>query len=145
MAPTGRKRPWLAALLAFLYPGLGHLYLRALLRALLWFGLSLTAAVLLVPQSAVPTELSVDAAVSFSRNLPLDVTLSLLVIRIFNTVDAYVLATRQETGGDGGRADAADGETCPSCGKELDADLEFCHWCTTRLDGPGEDAEAGVD
>lgn len=23
---------------------------------------------------------------------------------------------------------------CPNCGKELDADLDFCPWCTTRLD-----------
>ncbi|OYR79611.1 hypothetical protein DJ71_16250, partial [Halorubrum sp. E3] len=33
--------------------------------------------------------------------------------------------------------DGADGETlevtCPSCGKEVDADLDFCHWCTEPL------------
>ena len=30
-----------------------------------------------------------------------------------------------------------DGETlevtCPNCGKEVDADLDFCHWCTEPL------------
>ena len=25
-------------------------------------------------------------------------------------------------------------ETCPNCGKELDPELDFCPWCTTRLD-----------
>lgn len=23
--------------------------------------------------------------------------------------------------------------TCPNCGKEVDADMEFCHWCTTEF------------
>lgn len=32
------KRLWLASALAVIYPGLGHVYLREWLRALLWFG-----------------------------------------------------------------------------------------------------------
>jgi hypothetical protein len=35
----------------------------------------------------------------------------------------------------GGAAVTASGSTeCPECGKELDPDLDFCPWCTTRLD-----------
>jgi predicted amidophosphoribosyltransferase len=40
--------------------------------------------------------------------------------------DAYVLARQ---------GSSTDGQHCPSCGKELDEDLDFCHWCTQRLDG----------
>ena len=31
------------------------------------------------------------------------------------------------------------GAECPECGKELDPDLDFCPWCTTRLDETGEE------
>lgn len=27
-----------------------------------------------------------------------------------------------------------DAGSCPNCGKELDPELDFCPWCTTRLD-----------
>jgi endogenous inhibitor of DNA gyrase (YacG/DUF329 family) len=32
---------------------------------------------------------------------------------------------------------AADAE-CPECGKELDPELDFCPWCTTRFDEESE-------
>ncbi|MFC6615277.1 hypothetical protein ACFQAS_09995 [Halopenitus salinus] len=28
---------------------------------------------------------------------------------------------------------------CPHCGKETDAELDFCHWCTEPLPGPDEE------
>ena len=39
MSQQTEKRPLVAALLSFLQPGLGHLYLREWLRAILWAGL----------------------------------------------------------------------------------------------------------
>ena len=39
MSQQTEKRPLVAALLSFLQPGLGHLYLREWLRAVLWAGL----------------------------------------------------------------------------------------------------------
>ncbi len=48
-----KKRPWLAALFAFVYPGLGHIYLRQWLRAILWFGFVILTAFLFIPQDVI--------------------------------------------------------------------------------------------
>ena len=32
-----------------------------------------------------------------------------------------------------GEAGESPDVTCPSCGRETDADLDFCHWCTEPL------------
>ena len=128
------KRPWLAAVLAFVYPGLGHAYLREWLRALLWFGLTFTTVALALPDSAVPESgsgFSLDAVMAATRALPTEASLALLVLLTLNIVDAYRLARvrkqRSETSADGERR-------CPHCGRETDAEFEFCQWCTEPLD-----------
>jgi hypothetical protein len=129
------RRGLVAGVLAFLYPGLGHTYLRAWLRAVGWFGLAVLTAALVVPESAYQAFESggfqglVDASESFG----MEVTLSLLAVRVFSVLDAYVLAVRQSAPS---VADDADANACPSCGKELDDDIDFCPWCTQRLDAP---------
>ncbi|WP_280537465.1 zinc ribbon domain-containing protein [Halopenitus sp. POP-27] len=35
--------------------------------------------------------------------------------------------------------------TCPHCGKETDAELDFCHWCTEPLPAAEENAVDGVE
>jgi len=50
---VSRKRPWLAAALAFVYPGLGHAYLRSWLRAFIWFLLGVMTAALVTPEPVV--------------------------------------------------------------------------------------------
>jgi hypothetical protein len=122
------KRPWLAALLSVLYPGLGHVYLRLWGRALLWFLSIVTATALLVPQEAYPSTLSVGAAVEAAQALPLTVSLTILLMTGLNVLDAYLMAKRS------GQPEEEGGRTCPNCGKEVDEDLEFCQWCTTELD-----------
>lgn len=136
MADTGRKRPWLAALLAIIYPGLGHLYLRLWARSLMWFALVATSMVLLLPEAAV--EQADDgfsaAFVAVSDGiaaLPLESQLLLTSLALLQVFDAYILARRT-------RKQPEMGPTCPSCGKELDEDLDFCTWCTHELDGSGE-------
>ena len=135
---TGQKRPWLAALLAVLYPGLGHVYLRKWGRALLWFLIIITSSTVLIPTDAVPSTLSFDALIEAGRAVPLPVSIAILMLTFLSMADAYWLArrsgeepavTQQATTDDGTR-------TCPNCGKEIDADLDFCHWCTTKLDEP---------
>lgn len=128
-------------MLGFLYPGLGHAYLRAWLRAVGWFGLAVVTAALVVPESAYQAfetggfQGLLDASETFGSR----VTLSLLAVRAFSIVDAYVLAVKQSSpatpaaGGDGD-----DAATCPACGKELDEELDFCPWCTQRLEAPAE-------
>jgi len=141
--PTSRrtasaKRPWLAALLAFLVPGLGHLYLRKWFRALLWFTTVLLVGQLLVPPGAMSQELSIEAFRQNIEAIPQQAMLALLAVTGLSMADAYLIARRERTAGPSG-----DTRTCPNCGKELDEDLTFCHWCTTELEPVGETEEAG--
>ena len=131
-----KKSPLIAAVLALLYPGLGHVYLRRWGRALLWFVLIVSTVVALIPEAAVPTELSVDALLAARSSIPGRVALFTLGISALSVVDAYRIASQS----DDESATQADADTvsCPNCGKELDEDLDFCHWCTTRLDDPEE-------
>ncbi|WP_353635197.1 zinc ribbon domain-containing protein [Halobacterium sp. NMX12-1] len=150
------RRGVIAAVLGFVYPGLGHVYLRRWVRAISWFLLALVTAALVVPESAYQAFQTDGLAglMEASENLGPEVTLSLLVIRVLNVVDAYLVAVRDTAsavaeriptpGSDGAAAGAdAAGEPaeCPECGKELDSDLDFCPWCTTRFDAP-DDADS---
>ncbi|WP_276271182.1 DUF6677 family protein [Haloarcula litorea] len=132
MADTGRKRPWLAAALAFVYPGLGHVYLREWFRAVLWFGLVISTTTLLVGDEVtepLDSGVTLDALRAVYQNLPTVATVALLALTVLSMVDAYWMATRENR-----MADIVEGDKCPNCGKELDEDLAFCHWCTTDLE-----------
>ena len=119
-----------------LTPGLGHLYLREWFRAVIWFGLILSATSILVPVSTAPTAMTVETiyqvSVSAMENAPMRNQIALFAITSLSMIDAYWMATRGNQ-----RAATADGVRCPYCGKEIDEDLEFCHWCTTRLEPQG--------
>jgi len=137
VSETTKKRPWLAALLTLLVSGLGHVYLREWLRSLVWFSLYLVSFQVLVPKDIRPAELSPAAYQEMAEALPLDAALALASIAIFGMLDAYWLAKRTHRD-----AEVEAGETCPHCGKDIDEDLEFCHWCTNPLPGSEEfDAE----
>lgn len=132
-------RPWLAGLLALAYPGLGHVYLGAWVRAIAWFGLALATAALVMPESAVTAFESggIDGLLEETRSLPFDAMLALFAVRVLNVVDAFLHARRLR-----GSA-ATGGERCPHCGHELEEEnLGFCPWCTTRFE-TGETSEAG--
>ncbi|WP_435151744.1 DUF7575 domain-containing protein [Haladaptatus sp. DFWS20] len=130
-----RKRPWLAAGLAFVYPGLGHAYLRQWLRALLWFGFALVTVMVFIPQTTFEAvETGGFAAYSAEiQALPLSVVIPILVVQLCNILDAYWSALRGNrtptTDGDG-----SSGTRCPNCRRNVDEDLDFCHWCTNPID-----------
>lgn len=149
------RRPWLAALLAILYPGAGHLYLRAWLRAVAWFGLALLVATLVIPESVLEAGEQGGFSAVYDAFMAVDpqTVLPLFIVNALNVVDAYLTAKRgnrkaaRETllGGDGigstsddpnddGSGGPPAGADCPNCGRELDAELDFCPWCTTRLE-----------
>ncbi|MBV0923704.1 zinc ribbon domain-containing protein [Halomicroarcula limicola] len=143
MAETGRKRPWLAAVLAFLYPGLGHVYLREWLRAVLWFGLVYSTTALLIDGNAMaPLQngFTLDNLLAAAQNVPLEASVAVLAITALNMVDAYWMATRGNV-----TTEVLEGTKCPNCGKELDDDIEFCHWCTTELDQYRTEADAEAE
>ncbi len=136
-----QRRSIIASLLAFVYPGLGHVYLRAWLRALAWFGLALVTAAMVIPDSALTAfqNAGISGLLEASQNFPLEVTLSLFVVRVLNMIDAYLTGLQRSA------EPAEEPDTvgsCPECGRELDEDLDFCPWCTTRLEGGDEGDEA---
>lgn len=162
-----RRRPWLAALLAVLYPGAGHLYLRAWFRALAWFGLALLVAMLVIPEPVLQAGEEGGFSAFYDAFLAVEpqTVLPLFVVNALNVLDAYLTArrmnsrttqdglfdggllgseTEQQSGPQGDRQPIAG--DCPNCGRELDSDLDFCPWCTTRLpeetDTEGEEPSA---
>ena len=138
---TRRKRPWIAVLLAFLYPGLGHLYLRRWKRALFWFGLIVVVIMFLIPDSATPASVTLDSLFAAAEAIPVRVSLLILALSLLSVLDAYRLATRVNEMARPATEQHEDRqlEECPSCGKELDEDLDFCPWCTERLVEPDDD------
>ncbi|ELZ12165.1 hypothetical protein C479_05138 [Halovivax asiaticus JCM 14624] len=126
-----RKRPWLAAVLATLVTGLGHLYLRRWRRALGWLFVVFVTGALFVPPEAM------EALVNEGAIDPVALAPSLLV-GAFSVVDAYLVARalnmRNQAAAAVVNEDESTVSTCPNCGKELDPDLDFCQWCTTSID-----------
>lgn len=129
-AQLSGRRPWLAAFLAVLQPGLGHVYLREWGRSMVWFGIWAATVVLIAPApGAGLTEGVVEyvlATLAALEEVPFGSRLALLSVSAFSMIDAYWLAVRQNP-------ETADGSHCPHCGKEVDESIEFCHWCTEPL------------
>jgi hypothetical protein len=127
---NSRKRPWLAALLGALATGAGHLYLRRWRRGLAWVGVLLGATVLFVDPGAVETLANRNAVG------PLAIAPALLVTGL-SVVDAYLLAHTHNAIARLTSTSDRQLTHCPNCGKELDTDLNFCHWCTTEIGDRG--------
>ncbi|ELZ05520.1 zinc ribbon domain-containing protein [Natrialba asiatica] len=115
---TSRKRPWLAAGLGLLVTGLGQLYLRRWKRALGWAVFAVLVGAFLVPESTLANPASADLV----DGAPL------LVVGVLSVVDAYLIARRHNV-----RLAVAQESRCPSCYRELDADVAFCPWCGSEV------------
>jgi hypothetical protein len=125
---SSRKRPILAVALALIYPGLGHAYLRSWFRALLWFGLVVSTSLVLIPEGIEPSGSGLEALLQMGRQIPIETVLLLFSISFFSMLDAYWVAVRQNQ-----RAAVSEGTHCPNCGKEVEVDIDFCHWCTEPM------------
>lgn len=159
-----RRRPWLAALLAVIYPGAGHLYLRAWIRAFAWFALALLVATVIIPEPVLQAGEEGGFSAFYDAFIQLDpqTILPLFIVNALNVLDAYLTARRMNDrstgsgllsrtglGNDAQNGDEVPSDTvveqggdCPNCGRELDAELDFCPWCTTRLTEDGETDES---
>lgn len=120
-------------MLSFVQPGVGHLYLREWLRAALWAALWFGSLGLVVSAAGLelsPSETAAAIAGLFAlvEGFPTEAVVSMVAVAAFATLDAYWLAARNNHRLDGVAR-------CPHCGKDLDPTLDFCHWCTTPLDG----------
>ena len=141
----GRRRPAVAAVLALAVAGLGHVYLRRWARAAGWFLAIVTTAVVLMSAFADPN--------TSVGELPLTVVVPLVGLFVLSAVDAYLLAARTHAATPdpdaGGGTDEGERVQCPNCGREVDPELDFCHWCTQplsfddRSDGAAESSREG--
>jgi RNA polymerase subunit RPABC4/transcription elongation factor Spt4 len=122
------RRTGLVVVLAVLFPGLGHAYLRKWVRALLWAGSFLMVAALVLPP--IPTSGGVlESTQALLEATSTGATVALSAIQLFNAIDAGTIAAQGET-----NETTDEPDRCPNCRKELDEELDFCPWCTTRLD-----------
>ncbi|OYR45054.1 hypothetical protein [Halorubrum sp. Hd13] len=156
-------RPVLAAVLALAFPGLGHLVLRRWGRALLWHVTVVGGGVALLALYDVDPAGPAASPVEAAAALPTEVALPVALLTVLSSIDAYVVgradvaerkrvnataeavrrraASADDEGGAAGSPVAGltgeGGEAvrveCPACGKETDAELDFCHWCTEPL------------
>lgn len=134
-----RKRPWFAVALTIV-PGLGHLYLRLWGRALLWVALTALGLGLAVPQENWPGSLSIEALFNPLRTLPFESIVLLSGVLALCIVDVYLMALRRNELIERSERIAA-GEAprhCPNCGKDIDQEIDFCHWCTTEISSDEE-------
>jgi peptidoglycan/LPS O-acetylase OafA/YrhL len=130
---VSRRRAVLAAAVAavggaLFVAGLGHAYLREWRRAAAWFATVVGAMLVLVVTFADPRTVTLST-------LPVTVLGPLVALSLASVVDAYRV---------GRRADRETAPTCPHCGRVLDADLDFCPWCTRAVDRT-VDPDADVD
>jgi hypothetical protein len=62
----------------------------------------------------------------------------LQIVITVNVAHAYALGQLVDRAALTRGEESADGNTamtpCPACGEPLDESLDFCHWCTYRLD-----------
>ncbi|NGM69707.1 zinc ribbon domain-containing protein [Natronolimnobius sp. AArcel1] len=134
---------WFRALLAgglsVILPGAGHAVLRDWIRALIFVGLYLSAIALFFPVEMIANADSVTEGAELATQET--ETMGQFVLS-FIVLFAAIDATFRSLGFPPNSSSAdVDGPTCPECGKELDDDLEFCHWCTTRLEPRGDDED----
>ncbi|MEF8854890.1 MAG: zinc ribbon domain-containing protein [Haloarculaceae archaeon] len=120
--------------LSFLIPGIGHLYLREWVRSVFWFLTVVLVGNLLIPPSAASGEFSLQAVSDMFEAAPLVAKLTLVGLTALCMADAYWVAKREQPLRQRGDSD----QTCPNCGKDVDADLDFCHWCSADLSPENE-------
>ncbi|WP_224332563.1 zinc ribbon domain-containing protein [Haloprofundus halobius] len=131
------RRALVAAVLGTLFAtvgvaGVAHLYLRRWRRGVAWFVFVLGIGVALVV-ALNPATISVSSlAAAPVRTLasvnvePSSVYPPLLFLLGLSIYDACRIAIKPA------EADE-DAVACPVCGYPLDAELEFCHWCTAAI------------
>ncbi len=132
-------RAVLAAGLSVLLPGAGHAVVRDWTRALMFSVLFLTAVVVFVPIEQLLSAGSVSNGMSiFNEEVGTMNQFVLSFIILFAAIDA----TFRAMGFPPESTDDGEGPSCPECGRTLDEDLTFCHWCTTEIEQPAtEEAE----
>lgn len=124
-------RALVAAGLSVVFPGAGHALLRDWVRALLFAGLFISALAITLPLGEVMAASSIsDLTALISQDVSQIDRFVLSFVILFAAVDAGLRGANFPPGSN----PDTDGPSCPHCGRELDADIDFCHWCTTRIE-----------
>ncbi len=126
-------RAFAAAGVSVFLPGAGHALLRDWRRAALFGLMYVSAIVLFLPsiQELVSAESTMDALALATTELDIFGQFALSFVVFFAAVDAGFRALGFPPGSNQASGDVP---ACPECGREVDPELDFCHWCTTRLE-----------
>ncbi|MFC4408728.1 zinc ribbon domain-containing protein [Haloarchaeobius iranensis] len=120
----GRTRRLVAVLLSFLFPGLGHVYVRRFRRGLGFAATAVGVVLLLGP--AIPTSGPVvERALAAWESASFGVNVALSAVEFAAMLDVYLLERSTD--------DPDTTASCPNCGRELDEALSFCPWCAHEL------------
>jgi len=133
-----RLRPYVAGLLGTIATGFGQFYLRRWLRGVGWLALAFAVTFAFVPKGTLVSMSSGEAIADSTALYPT------MAVQFAGAFDAFLLAYRSRTESDVTpeidvpvvSEENPGMVTCPNCGKDVDADLEFCHWCTTEFASP---------
>jgi hypothetical protein len=127
MSATPGKRPWIAALLGVLVPGLGCVYLRKWWGAVFWYGLVFLTALVTVPESVL-------ASLGSGTVPDLGYFVPVFLVGTLSVVDTYRSALFETYRRDlEAVLDVATGPVCQSCSRRTDSGLSFCYWCGSAL------------
>ncbi len=129
-------RALIAASLSLLFPGIGHAVIRDWVRAMFFSGLFVMAIALAFSTDQLSAMTSIDGiwTALTQETSQLDRFMFGFLV-LFAATDALFRGLGTIGSND------VEGPTCPHCNRELDTDLEFCHWCTARLEPPAESEE----
>ena len=135
---------WIRALVAvglsILMPGAGHAVIRDWARAAVFAGLFFASIAIFFPLDQLWGAASTGNLEEMQTIVESEITMleqfTIMFLHLFAAIDAgfQALGLTRDRGGSAGSGEP----TCPQCGKPIDTDLEFCHWCTTRLERPEE-------
>jgi drug/metabolite transporter (DMT)-like permease len=85
-------KPIVAAVLALVYPGIGHLYLKRWLRAVFWFVVIFTGTVIFIPKGAFD-----ESILDGAKSIPAVDLILFVAIYIGSSLDAYRLAKQERS------------------------------------------------
>lgn len=94
---------------------------------MLWFGAIILTGVLFIPEGVFDGVAGLADIPAAAGHVPLDAVIALALIAAFNVVDVYITVKRSNA--------SIEGVRCVHCGKVVDEELSFCHWCTTEFSG----------
>lgn len=131
------QQPLTAAILSAVVPGLGHAYLGAWGKSLIWFATVLMAVTLIGFEAGLDPAAAASVSDLFQTIVTAVSPIGLVAVVLLvsaNVIDAFRVGQRLQARDPTAGQQSGDEQTCPNCNRSVDADLDFCHWCTTEFE-----------